>query len=190
MKALVLNGEGKGEDLQGYQDLVEEIFHDNGIETESIKIRDNNLKYCIGCFHCWIGTPGECIHKDSGNDIARKFINSNIAVFLTPLTFGGYSPDLKIAVDRFIPLILPFFRSVDGETHHSMRYDRGPDLIGIGITDRNDPDEEDIFSTLLERNAINLGSRRTDHLVIRKGLDNVSISNRISEILRRSGVVG
>ena len=42
---------------------------------------------------------------------------------------GGYSSELKNAVDHLIPNILPFFANVDGETHHKPRYKRYAKLL-------------------------------------------------------------
>ncbi len=58
--------------------------------------------------------PGECARDDDGRRVAREVIRSNLAVFLTPVTFGGYSSVLKGAVDRLIPLGSPFFARVGG----------------------------------------------------------------------------
>jgi hypothetical protein len=112
----------------------------------------------MGCFGCWIKTPGVCVIDDAGRDIARRMIHSDVVVYLTPLMFGGYSSELKKAIDRSIPNISPLFRLMKREVHHAKRYPRNPRLAGIGICSNGpvDPDEEDLFETLVGRNAINL----------------------------------
>jgi multimeric flavodoxin WrbA len=79
-----------------------------------------------------------------------------VVVFLTPVTFGGYSSELKEAVDRLIPLVLPCFRTIDGEVHHVRRYDRYPSLLGLGLLPEPDAEQERIFRAVIERNAINM----------------------------------
>ena len=35
-----------------------------GIVTETIILKDYKIKHCVGCFSCWMKTPGKCIHRD------------------------------------------------------------------------------------------------------------------------------
>jgi multimeric flavodoxin WrbA len=113
------------------------------------------LAHCIGCFGCWVKTPGECIHKDAGREIARDIINSHTVVLLSPVVFGGYSASLKYMVDRFIPLIHPNMMMRYGEIHHRFRYTRYPRMVGIGLQTEYDEASARIFKTLVGRNAIN-----------------------------------
>jgi len=49
----------------------------------------------MGCFGCWNKTPGTCVMKDDSAKIAKAVVNSDLLIFLTPITFGGYSSELK-----------------------------------------------------------------------------------------------
>ena len=111
---------------------------------------------CMGCFGCWTKTPGVCVIKDAGNGLAEAILNSDLVVFLTPVTFGSYSSELKKVLDRIICLVSPFFKKIDGEVHHQARYDRYPHLLVLGTLPKPDRESERIFSTLVERNAISL----------------------------------
>lgn len=127
-----------------------------GYDVDAVLLCDTSIAYCRGCFECWTRTPGVCRTADPGRDLARRLIASDVAVFLTPVTFGGYSSELKKAVDRIIGLVSPFFCRVDGETHHVKRYRRYPAIVGLGVLPAPDPDDEEIFRTLVRRNALNL----------------------------------
>ena len=59
-------------------------------------------------------------------------------------------------MDRIICLISPFFTRIDGEVHHRPRYARYPALLGVGVLPAPHPAQEQIFDTLIGRNAINL----------------------------------
>jgi hypothetical protein len=72
------------------------------------------------------------------------------------VTFGGYSPELKKMVDRFIQLISPYFQMDHGEVHHPPRYAHRPRLMVVGVQRHPNPHEAHIFKTLAGRNAINL----------------------------------
>lgn len=143
-------------------DTVHEIIVDEltgiGWDVESFALRELSISYCLGCFECWVKTPGICKFDDDGRHIAGEFIRSDLAIFFTPLTFGGYSSELKKALDRIICLVSPFFKRISGEVHHKRRYERYPSLMGIGVLPQSEDDSEKIFKTLVSRNALNFHS--------------------------------
>jgi len=79
-----------------------------------------------------------------------------VTVLFTPVTFGGYSPELKKMVDRFVQLASPFFQMDHGEVHHPPRYAHMPRFMVVGVQRQPDPQEAHIFRTLAGRNAINM----------------------------------
>ena len=115
---------------------------------------------CAGDFFCWIRNPGLCNVDDDNRDIAKSIANSQLMVYLTPITFGGYSSSLKKMVDHQIQNVLPFFAQVNGETHHQRRYPNYPDFLAIGWMDQPDAHTEAIFRQLTHRNAINFYAKR------------------------------
>jgi multimeric flavodoxin WrbA len=106
---------------------------------------------------------------------------SDVQVWITPITFGGYAPALKKALDRFIPNILPFFELRQGEVHHPVRYPRRRGLIVLGTRPAADPEAERTFEDLVRRNAINLDSVRTEAIVVHDGE-----ADGMADSLRRS----
>jgi len=167
MKVTILNGALPDDP---YTDAVGTVLHDAlasvGSVVKSWSLRDDKIAYCLGCFECWTKTPGRCRIDDAGRAVAASFIGSDLTIFLTPITFGGYSSALKKAVDRAICLVSPFFTHIDGEVHHHARYDRYPALLGVGILPAPHPVQEQIFETLIGRNAINLHAPVHGHVVV------------------------
>jgi multimeric flavodoxin WrbA len=159
MKAVILDGSRDGDDSLSttHRVLVDELT-ELGWETRTFVLRELDISYCRGCFECWVKTPGVCVSTGVGRDIAGAVMQSDLTVFLTPVTFGGYSSELKKAVDHLIGLVSPFFMRIGGETHHKPRYARYPRLLGVGRLSEADDESERIFTTLVERNAINLHS--------------------------------
>jgi hypothetical protein len=139
-------------------DMASDLLGKAGWEIDRLALAEVDIAPCLGCFGCWVKTPGVCVIDDAGRDVARRMIRSDLLIFLTPLTFGGYSSQLKKAIDRLIPNILPHFRLVRGEVHHVRRYPQAPRLLGLGVIANGpvDPDEEELFETVVRRNAINL----------------------------------
>jgi multimeric flavodoxin WrbA len=159
MKAVILDGARNGDGaLSAAHRIIVDELQGMGWVAETFVLRELDISYCQGCFECWVKTPGVCVSTGAGRDIARAVIQSDVTVFLTPITFGGYSSELKKAVDHLIGLVSPFFMRIGGETHHKPRYDRYPRLLGLGTLPNADDESERIFTTLVERNALNLHS--------------------------------
>jgi multimeric flavodoxin WrbA len=136
-----------------------------GWETKAFALAGMDIKPCRGCFSCWVKTPGRCVIQDDEEVILGATTASDRVIWLTPITFGGYSPELKKALDRIIPMLLPFFTRVRGETHHPLRYPRQRRLLAIGTLKQEDADSEGVFRHLVERNALNMGNAEAATLV-------------------------
>lgn len=116
-----------------FHQLIVRFFNYQGFETELIRIGRDDLTFCRGCFGCWIKKPGECIYNDMMSQINRSFVNSDVVVYLSPIVFGQFSANIKNALDRWLPNVLPFFETrSDGSTIHPSRYDSYPKMIIIG----------------------------------------------------------
>ena len=159
MKITILNGNPNAANIKfdDYLKNVSDLLEANNHTVTTLKLREMNLKYCIGCWGCWVKTPGECIVADGSRDICRECINSDLVIFASPIMMGFTSALLKKAHDKLIPLILPYFEMVQNEFHHLSRYDKYP-LIGLLLEKGQDTDEEDIkiVSDIYRRDAINL----------------------------------
>lgn len=159
MKALIFNGSKVGDTSLGIlQEALETQLKEMGWQVEKLILREMDIAPCLGCFGCWIKTPGTCVINDSGRIIPEKIVQNDLMIFITPITFGGYSPNLKKALDRAIPMLMPFFKNVDGETHHVMRYEIYPKLLVIGSLPKQEQEIESTFKKLASRNAINYAS--------------------------------
>ena len=155
-KAVVLDG-SQAQDRTGEQvrsALLSEL-QSQGWEVEELPLRTKKIGNCAGDFFCWVRSPGVCNIDDDNREIAKSIANSDLMVYLTPITFGGYSSVLKRAVDHQIQNISPFFARVNGETHHQKRYRKYPDFLAIGWTDGNNKPEEATFRHLAWRNSLN-----------------------------------
>jgi len=144
-----------------YKDLdirsqVQATVIETGGEASIVNLTGEEINPCLGCFDCWTKTPGLCIQtKDCANTICGQEVQSDTVIFLSKITYGGYSYDVKSFLDRSIPNISPFFEIVDGEMHHKMRYERFPYMITIGYGECT-PQERETFISLTERNARNM----------------------------------
>ena len=131
------------------------MLREQSAQLAELPLRSLDIQPCLGCFNCWVRTPGECIQVRGGQQVAQAYMHANLVVFFTPVAFGGYSSVLKKAVDHLIPNISPFFARVNGETHHHRRYQRYPALLVVGVLPAPDARSAAIFRQLAERNSRN-----------------------------------
>jgi multimeric flavodoxin WrbA len=185
-KVIVLDGSRPGdEDLAPFLAiLVNELRH-SGIEVQIYTLREVKLGHCMGCFGCWIETPGICVQADAGHEIVQAMIRSEMTVLFTPVTFGGYSSELKKVVDRWIPLMLPYFGNYYRETHHKPRYSKFPRLLAIGVQCDPNGEEARIFRPVVGRNAINFHAPSYAAEVIMSTDDSDSFRGRFKTLLSR-----
>jgi multimeric flavodoxin WrbA len=133
-------------------DLVTSNLIKKDFQIDHTEIGRDELAFCKGCFGCWIKQPGECTIKDAMSEINNNFINSDVVVYLSPVIFGQFSANIKSAVDRWLPNILPFFitRS-DGSTMHSSRYLTYPTQIIIGYGEAVSNEDAQLFVDITKK---------------------------------------
>jgi len=160
MKAILLNGSVENDRTgERVRLALEAEFKTQGWDVEHFTLCEHKIGNCAGDFFCFIRTPGVCNVNDDNRLIAETLAKSDLMVYLTPVTFGGYSPILKRMVDHQVQNISPFFAKVNGETHHAKRYKKNPDLLVVGWMEAPDKQAEAIFRHLVQRNAPNWHSK-------------------------------
>ncbi|MFN3982028.1 MAG: flavodoxin family protein [Caldilinea sp.] len=168
MKALILDGALPGDaTMPAIAQHLQQALSASGWSVEVVALREQRIAYCLGCFDCWAKSPGLCKIDDDGRTVTAAMLASNLVVYLTPLTFGGYSSELKKALDRSICLVSPFFKRINGEVHHKARYDRYPAVLGVGVAAAYNTAQAAIFARLVERNALNLHASAHGAFIVR-----------------------
>jgi len=159
VRIAILNGNpaadraGFDDYLKNLSDLLESREH----KVNTLRLRDMNLRYCIGCFGCWLKTPGQCSNApDDSNIVCREYINSDLVLFASPIIMGFTSALLKKAHDKLIPLLMPYIETYKSEAHHVSRYDKYP-LMALLLEEEDDTDKQDIdiISEIYRRDAMN-----------------------------------
>ena len=77
---------------------------------------------CVGCYGCWIKTPGQCVLRDRWEHMGWRIAQCSELVLITQCLYGGPSPFVKNVLDRSIPYLHPDFARVNGQMHHVQRY--------------------------------------------------------------------
>ncbi len=168
MKILIINGNpansssagGASSTLGEYLNGLTESLRERSLEVKSLSLADLKIHYCIGCFSCWLKTPGKCVFQDDMELILREILKSDLVIYAAPLSLGFLHSLLKKALDRTIPLVLPYIGIYKKECHHYLRYPKMP-LLGILVEKEADTDGEDLDITygVMKRLSLNMRTR-------------------------------
>ena len=77
---------------------LENIFHTQGVETETILLGNQDIRGCIACYSC--KKNGKCIFDDIVNELAPKFEASDGLVIASPVYFASANATLIACLDR------------------------------------------------------------------------------------------
>ncbi len=104
-----------------------------GAQVEVIHLRTKNIRNCVGCLTCWTKTPGRCIHRDEmSEELFPKFVESDMAVFATPLYHFTMNATMKAFIERTLPVLEPFIHEKKGLSYHPLR-SRHPAVVVLSV---------------------------------------------------------
>lgn len=115
MKLIIHDGDPE------YESRIQEMFlKDN--EKGEIITDNGRIRNCIGCFGCWVKTPGRCVLKDDYNRMGEKLAHADELIIISRCVYGTYTPFVRNVLDRCLPYIHPDFTKRGKEIHHRVRY--------------------------------------------------------------------
>jgi multimeric flavodoxin WrbA len=160
MKITILNGNPDPSAFDAYLDQLKTAIEPAGHQVTQLDLRDLALHHCVGCWGCWVKTPGQCTSGDASLEIDRAVINADFVLWAAPLKMGYPAELLKRALDKHLPLIHPYMEVAYGEAHHLRRYVRYP-RVALLLEKEAGTDEGDlrIVSDIFGRMAINFKTR-------------------------------
>jgi multimeric flavodoxin WrbA len=189
-KIVVLDGTRTGnERTVSILSALTGVLKQNDAEVTAFSLNNLKLAHCIGCFGCWLETPGICRFKEPAyQELFKAWVQSDVVVMLTPVCFGSYSSILKIFIDRILPVLQPFFQNYHGEIHHIPRYIKRPRLIGIGVQDTPNIDEAGTFKLLVGRHGIDMIAPSYAAEVINSNDDDDHLRKAFTSLITREDV--
>lgn len=142
---------------------TEKIYRDHDFNRKDIHVintRELDIRHCVGCFGCWVKTPGECFQKDDMTIILKAMMHSELVVFFAEIKAGLIDSELKRVNDKMLPLLLPYEEIVEEEVHHRKRYDSYPELALVMLeTEELNNEVFAINEQIYRRMAINFRSK-------------------------------
>lgn len=128
MKILIVNGNSR-EDYLEFDTYIKELvinLKEIGHEINQIELNGMELYDCIGCYNCWVKTPGICCFDDGQGSFIQEYLAADAVIFASPVIMGFVSAQLKRLSDRMIPLVHPFLIINNNRMAHIPRYSHYP----------------------------------------------------------------
>jgi multimeric flavodoxin WrbA len=120
MRVVAINGsphKGKGNTALILDPFLEGL-RDGGAEVELLYTHDLDIKPCLGCFGCWVKTPGKCVQEDDMAGLLPRLRQAEVWVLATPLYFDGASGPVKNLMDRTTAFLRLAAEVRDGRSRH------------------------------------------------------------------------
>jgi putative NADPH-quinone reductase len=110
MHVMAINGSPRKEKSSTFHILTPLLdgMRSAGATTELTHLGQLHIKPCLGCFLCWVKTPGKCVQKDDMPELLERFVKADLVVFGTPLYHYHMSGLMKNFIDRTLPAFEPW----------------------------------------------------------------------------------
>lgn len=99
LKVLILNGSPR---INGNTSLalkeMEQVFHENGVETETVLVGNKDIRGCVACLSCY--QTRKCVFNDIVNELAPKFEAADGLVVASPVYYASANATLIACLDR------------------------------------------------------------------------------------------
>ena len=114
-----------------------------------------DIRHCIGCFGCWVKTPGQCVIHDGYENTGADMGKCSELILISKCCYGSVSPFVKNVQDRAISYIHPDFVIRKGEMHHKRRYKNVISLSAYFYGEKITDAEKETAKNILQANADN-----------------------------------
>ena len=132
---------------------------DAGADTENIFLARKKINHCLGCFSCWLKSPGTCIQADDMPELMKQFQSADVVVFATPLHNDNVSGSMKDFIDRLLPLGDPHFeKDLEGEVRHVSGPKKAPRFFMIANCGFPEQSHFQVLRLLIRRMARNFST--------------------------------
>lgn len=129
----MVNGSPRASSCTGFiLDALAQGMEEAGASIFRLNLAQKSIGHCLGCFGCWLKTPGICVLQDDMEVALQSYNQADWLVLGTPLYHGTMTGLMKNFIDRTIPTIEPWFVEDPlhpGRTIHPKRYDRPQALL-------------------------------------------------------------
>jgi multimeric flavodoxin WrbA len=160
-------------------DINEQDFLQLRINKNDYKVINANVTSapCVGCYNCWLKTPGTCKINDCLKNSGSLLGNSEETVLISQNCYGGYSAQVKNVLDRGISASLPFFTYRSWKVRHTKRYKIRRNRLTVILYGDSLESETKTAELLAEVNRHNMGFKEAS-------LHIINSINEIGQVLK------
>ena len=99
MKVLLINGSPHVNGNTAFAlSQMADVFHQSGIDTETIQVGSQLIRGCVGCGSCY--KTGKCVFDDCVNETAEKLRDADGIVVGSPVYYASPNGTLLSFLDR------------------------------------------------------------------------------------------
>jgi multimeric flavodoxin WrbA len=104
-----------------------------GAVTETLYLRNYQIKHCLGCYGCWIKTPGRCVQQDDMAEVLfDRYLAADLVVLASPVYHATLNARMKLFVERTMPMIDPLKENPEaGGVAH--RFEKMPKVLTLSV---------------------------------------------------------
>lgn len=128
MKISIWNGNPslKNQAFESYLSELSTGLIEAGHEVRVVDLKGLEINDCIGCYGCWLKTPGICVFKDDVPSIIKAYLEADVVLMASPLIMGFVSACLKRVQERMLPIVHPYLYMDEDRMSHIPRYSHYP----------------------------------------------------------------
>jgi len=104
-----------------------------GAVAETLYLRNYKINHCLGCYGCWLQTPGKCVQKDDMTEtLFDRYLQADLVVLATPIYHATMNARMKLFVERTLPMMDPLkeMPEAGGAPH---RFEKMPKVVTMSV---------------------------------------------------------
>lgn len=107
--------------------------------TETLYLKNYQIKHCIGCRSCWIQTPGRCVQQDDmSEELFDRCVQADLVVLASPVYHATMNARMKLFVERTLPMIDPLKKAPE-TGGLPLRFEKMPQVVTLSVCGAWDP---------------------------------------------------
>ena len=110
-----------------------------GASAETLYLRNYKINHCLGCYDCWLKTPGRCVQKDDMSEVLfDRYLQADLVVLASPTYHATMNARMKLFVERTLPMMDPLGEVAEagGSPHRFAEMPRVVTLSVCGFSDQ------------------------------------------------------
>jgi hypothetical protein len=136
MQILALNSSPRDNDTSKTELVLQKFLEGTkraGAVAETLYLRNYKIKHCLGCYSCWVQTPGRCVQKDDMSEVLfDRYLNADLVVLASPIYHATMNARMKLFVERTLPMMDPLGKMPEaGGIPH--RYENMPRVVTLSV---------------------------------------------------------